>query len=59
MKTCNHHYVLKSTRKQRGDRDYNEDWVRIDIYYCDKCLDEKIVRRQASSIEYPTAPDWW
>lgn len=62
-KNCEHEYVHKETdrkRQRRGRSDSrSETWIQDDIYFCQKCLEERTVKRQWSGTEYERErPDW-
>lgn len=62
---CKHQYALKESKKQRAEMGSwgsypSKDWKRVDIYYYIFCLDEQIMERRASVMEFPDRePDWW
>lgn len=53
---CDHKYVhLRShVSKERGS--YNNTYSLTDVYYCERCLDEKT---KVKSEDRRQAPDWW
>lgn len=64
MDTCDHVYLLKETKKQRGERAMwgvhsTKPWIRIDLYFCQKCLKEMVKKQEAEYIENRDPPDWW
>ena len=62
---CNHVFVHLETKKIRGERpsigiSSAVDWERIDIFFCQKCLEYEAVTRRACWIEFQDrAPEWW
>jgi hypothetical protein len=62
---CRHKYIHLETKKIRGERpSYGfspaRDWERIDIYYCEKCLEKKITKQVGDWLEYlDRLPEWW
>jgi hypothetical protein len=62
---CEHRFVHLDTRKVEGKPGSiglysTENWMRIDRYFCEKCLETKFVRREASYYEHQNnPPDWW
>jgi hypothetical protein len=60
---CDHKFVYFETKKIKGSRPvfgFDVDWIRIDIFICEKCLKKKVIKQTASVIEYENRePDWW
>lgn len=62
-KNCEHEYVHKETDRRRqshGRSDSrSETWIQDDIYFCQKCLDEKTVEKWWCGVEHERGrPDW-
>ena len=60
---CEHKYIHLETKKAKAVRPSvgfspARDWKRVDIYFCEKCLEQKIVTQTASWME-ELIPDWW
>ena len=53
---CNHNYQHLDTTKYTTDAGYNTTFVRVDRYYCTKCLDQKQLKREATTRE---TPEWY
>ena len=62
-KKCEHEYVHKETDRKRqshGRSDSrSETWIQNDIYFCQKCLEEKTVEKWWCGMEHEHGrPDW-
>lgn len=62
MPPCSHKYVHLETIKQKGERasiglNYGKQWIRIDRFFCEKCLNIKEIKKTAENWE--NRPDWW
>lgn len=57
---CQHEYVHLDTTKKAGSNGwgegYNIKYVRIDRFYCKKCLKEEVKVKEECSRE---PPSWW
>ena len=62
-KQCEHKYVHQSANCYIQPVSLTTDnYVRIDIYYCEKCLNQKVVKKEHQRVMYSgsdTIPDWW
>ena len=54
---CEHRWVFMETicRSDSGGG-YNICYTRLDLFYCDKCLEQKEVKKKEYSRE---KPDWY
>ena len=53
---CDHKFVhLETIRKDKYDRDCT-DYLRIDRFYCEKCLEQKEIRKEELRRE---RPEWY
>lgn len=53
---CKHVYKHLDTIKRRESCGYNDLWVRIDYYFCEKCLDQQEIKKSKTSRD---KPDWY
>lgn len=53
---CNHKWVYLSTHYSKEPGSYNSTYIRIDVFYCEKCCKQKEVRKEECSRIIPT---WW
>jgi hypothetical protein len=62
---CEHKFVHLETKKQAAERGSwglmpSKDWERTDIFFCERCLEYKIVEKNAPFIEFQDGPpNWW
>lgn len=62
-KECEHKYVHKETTRERISYGRSssrcEDFVQTDTYFCEKCLEEKTVKKEwCGQPHYSDCPDW-
>lgn len=54
---CEHEYVFQSTRKWNDSSyTYNIYWVKVDEYFCKKCLEKRDITKSEYSRD---CPDWY
>jgi len=53
---CDHEFVLMDTKKQKEYADYITHWIRVDRFYCRRCLREEMKRKSEYSRDMP---DWY
>ena len=53
---CEHKWVFLETKRIYDHQGYNDNFVRIDRFYCEKCLEQKDVRREGYSR---ATPEWY
>jgi hypothetical protein len=54
---CEHKWTFIETKtKTKSDGGYNVQWIRVDRFFCEKCLEPRDVIQQDWSRE---APHWW
>lgn len=61
--TCEHKYIHKETVRERisyGRSASNcETFKQVDFYFCEKCLEEKVITKQwDGQLHYSDCPDW-
>jgi hypothetical protein len=63
MKTCVHKWIYKET--DRVIENYGrsnsrcQTWKQTDVYFCEKCLEEKTVKKEWCGQEhYSDRPEW-
>lgn len=56
---CDHEYFHESTHYNSQESGYRmRKFMRLDVYYCHKCLDKKDVERSGRA-DSDDAPMWW
>jgi hypothetical protein len=56
MENCEHKFVhLETIKKDKYDRDC-VSYLRIDRFYCEKCLEQKEIRKEELRRE---RPEWY
>ncbi len=55
-KPCNHKYIHLDTSKWSRSETYNFLFVRVDRFFYEKCLDERVKERKEYSRD---TPDWF
>lgn len=55
---CEHKLVHLDTKKYRESQGYNDHFVRIDRFFCEKC-GEIIIKRQDGYARYENELDWY
>lgn len=55
-KKCEHKWIHQSSHYQRESNGYNDHFKKLDIYYCEKCLEQKEVTKEEYARE---APLWY
>ena len=53
---CSHKFILLDTKKYTEDAGYKTHWIRIDMFFCEKCLKKEVIKEDAYSRE---APEWY
>lgn len=54
---CDHKFTfLRTAKKVDGSGSYHSHFVRIDTFFCEKCLEQKTVRKEEYSRE---TPEWY
>ena len=53
---CEHNFVFSRSSKYDEYRNYNTKFVRIDYYYCTKCLTYECVKQEDYCRD---TPDWY
>lgn len=57
QKKCEHKYIHFDTHKRKEDRVFGvPSWTRIDVFFCEKCLDEQKKYKNECSWE---RPEWY
>lgn len=62
---CEHKYIHLETKKTSAERPsfgYSAavDWERIDIFYCEKCLEKKTIKQVGFWLDFQDKPpEWW
>lgn len=55
-KECNHKWIHLSTHYQQSSAGYNTEYIRLDVFFCEKCCETKEVEKREYSRERPL---WW
>lgn len=53
---CNHLFRYLETRKHQESNGSTGTWTKIDRFYCEKCLEIKVIKQKEDSRE---RPDWY
>ncbi len=53
---CEHKFVYLDTKKSNEYNGFVFHYIRIDTFYCEKCLEYKDKKQETHSRE---RPDWW
>ncbi len=53
---CKHRYVLLRSARWTEDSGYNTRFRRLDVFYCESCLEQKEIPRDEYSRE---TPNWY
>lgn len=56
MAECKHKWVYQETHYSYESGGYQSTWNKLDIYYCENCLEKKEVLRSESNRDKPL---WW
>ncbi len=62
---CEHKFVHLGTKKIPAERPSfgfspAKDWERIDVFFCEKCLEKKTIKEVGSWLVYlDRPPEWW
>ena len=57
--SCKHKFVHRNNDSYyRAESRYSYKYTSIDYYYCEKCLEEKEVRKEESVQQGHEVPDW-
>lgn len=59
MTMCEHQYrfIKNESYYQEASR-YSNKYISIDYFYCEKCLDQKQVKKQETVGLHEIVPDW-
>jgi hypothetical protein len=55
---CDHKFVHLDTIKKHDTSGYNTQFIRIDRFFCEKCLEQKEVRKSEYAYSRET-PEWY
>lgn len=56
---CKHKFnILDTICTKKEERNFNY-FVRVDIFYCEKCLEQKTIKKQEQFALYQSIPDWF
>ena len=53
---CDHKWQHQETKKRTRYGRYNSEWIRVDRYYCQNCLEIKELKKSEYSRQ---CPDWY
>jgi len=56
MSECDHVYRHLETNKHTEYEGWHHLWVKVDRFYCEKCLEIKVKKQEVYSRE---KPDWY
>lgn len=56
---CEHKFVLLDTVKRKVSETYGNSYKRIDIFFCEKCLETKEVKKEEYIGYRENIPDWY
>ncbi len=54
--SCDHKFVHIETIKKTGRGGYQIEYIKIDRYFCEKCLEQKEIQKREWSDQTPL---WW
>jgi hypothetical protein len=54
---CKHKWVFQSSEYKFSRGTYNNNYYRLDTYYCEKCLEVKEIEAKSECDRY--APYWY
>ena len=55
-KQCEHKFVLLGTVKYADNSGYNTHFVRVDTFFCERCLAERELRKDSYDRD---TPEWY
>ena len=53
---CDHKFIFLSRSKKCKSSDYNLHYIMIERFYCEKCLEEKEIKKEEYGRQQP---DWY
>lgn len=56
MAECDHKWVHLETIKRIGSGSYQSEYIKTDRFFCEKCLEQKDIRKEEWSRD---KPDWY
>ena len=56
LKTCEHKYIHLRTADKIEHGNFNDCYIRTDIFFCEKCLEQKEIVKREWNRGYP---QWW
>jgi len=56
MQECKHKWVHLETIKRVESHGYQSEYIKIDRFFCEKCLEQKETRKSEYSRE---TPEWY
>ena len=55
---CKHKFVHLKTESWLNKLRYTNSYYMIEYFFCEKCLEEKLVKKEESCSIYKDAPEW-
>ena len=59
MENCNHKWVYQETIKSKEEDYHCRTYKKVDIYFCEKCLQITEKVKSESVGRYGSTPDWY
>lgn len=56
---CKHKWIFMESVCRTKKHDYYVEYIRTDLFFCEKCLEQKQVQRNSDQTFDKPAPDWY
>ena len=56
---CKHKWIFMESICKKTAFGFGIEYTRTDLFFCEKCLEQKQVKKEASQKYGESAPDWY
>ncbi|MFV0500047.1 MAG: hypothetical protein ACK5MH_00460 [Bacteroidales bacterium] len=56
---CKHKWIFMESVCRTKKYDYYVEYIRVDLFFCEKCLEQKQVKKEAGQRYEESTPDWY
>jgi len=58
-KKCKHHWIFMESICKRIPSDHYIEYTRTDLFFCEKCLEQKQIKKSSNQLYNTPKPDWY
>lgn len=56
---CKHKWIFMESVCRTKKYDHYVEYIRVDLFFCEKCLEQKQVKKEAGQRYEEFTPDWY